>query len=1332
MDFYLQTMSPSMNAALRRASITGIFDPAAANAAVASLLPSPGTGRSTSRGRSYAPGVDAIPEASEDDDGASSLGRRPSVASSLGAGASFGPAAAGVAPPSLMATGHSSFPHTASGAASARAAILGGSAYASAAGSVATLPAGRVSAAGAGAGPAYSSGLRQTGVLRRASPPPAGFAAPAALFGDASAPLVSAVPPGAGDRDARWRTGGAGAGAAATQRPGGAGAGASQAHRLLQGAPQLQLQGAPHGSLPSESAVASTHPTALLRQRDMAEWSLMVRDRLAGTAAATVAAAEAASARDAAGALPSLRLQRGDGGVTSGGGYASALAARATAALEAEVGSLARLYAQAENATAAAAANSSSAGSGGSGAAFALGLPLPFELRVPGPAAQAASARAAEAAARSAVANASTGHALVASRARAVATGEAGAGSSSSSGSGSGASHAHGHLGQSLAWVETPLHAQSGVLAPSRIADADALLAAATAAAARGASAAAAAGSGAGAHRGSQHDSHHHSSHSHGHSAGAHHPRVPGIAVPHPHPHGHAHGHGHSSPSHGAAASGANEGASGSAASGSASAAAAGAGAGAGAGESAVHTHRDGSTSAGTVREKSSARPSQAQAHASPAGSVHVRRTSAQGAQGLGRRGSIMRRSSALAAAARGQEAPEDLIKRARALAAAASAAAGGKGAGAASGTASDAATTGPSGDAPADPGALAASIHQLEARLAVMRRLQSERKAAAAAATGDGAGAGDGKRASQTPGRLRGQRGSRTSALSKGTGTVGRDRPGDGHGEAGSYEDDPRGYVDEATGEWIPDERGWYDEETGEWVPDERGFFDEEVGEWVPDDRGFYDEAAGEWVPDERGFFDEEAGEWTYDERGFFDPETDEWVHDERGYYDEETGQWVHDERGFFDHAGGEGSEWIPDARGYYDESAGTWIPDSRGYYDGDGNWVPTLDAHEQEGYGEGEGYGEEQVAKKSGLLRRVGTAVARLFGRNASSASGNGNGNGPVGGSDGAASSRAEVAGAPEGDLGAEWPGPEDPPDAVLKGFLAKCGSRDAFWRRRFCVLTTTELRYYGSREDAGREAAAAARAGPSSTARPLRLHKGAVDLSAANLLVGAGAAKSGAPTRFCFRLDVGRRVFTFAAASEATMLSWIGALARVTHTNLRAVLSAAGPEYAGMLRLTADGTGAMPYGPAAGLPTYDEEEDEDGYGHFDDGTGAQYHHHHDHHDDGDGRYHDEHQGYGYDGASYGAGSGPQAHANPDRFYHGYGRDDGSLGRGSTGTGAGTGTGGDGYYDRSGAGGRAGAGGKVGFAPAPDGYSGVGGTAYRDSYYAPPGLVARTASRR
>lgn len=779
-----------------------------------------------------------------------------------------------------------------------------------------------------------------------------------------------------------------------------------------------------------------------------------------------------------------------------------------------------------------------------------------------------------------------------------------------------------------------------------------------------------------------------------------------------------------------------------------------------------MQTHRDGSTSAGTVREKSTAPAPAAHAHApSPAGSVALRRSSAQlGA--VGRRGSVMRRSSALAAAARGQEAPEDLIKRARALAAAASAAAGGGGKSAAGGDASDVATAGggtAAGEAPSDAAALAASIHQMEARLAVMRRLQAERKASSSSAAADGAapdGTAAGKRASATPGRIRGQRGSRLSALSKGTGTgAGGGAAAGGHGEAGSYEDDPRGYVDEATGEWVPDERGWFDDETGEWVPDERGFFDEEAGEWVPDDRGFFDEAAGEWVPDERGFFDEEAGEWVYDERGFFDPESDEWVHDERGYYDEETGVWVHDERGFFDSANagrggsgghdgaGSGAEWVPDARGYYDEASGTWIPDSRGYYDADGNWVPTLDA-QQEGEGEGdeldEGAVEGQAGKKTGLLRRVGTAVARLFGRNAPATSGSGNGHvGSSGGAhgydgNGAASggapgaSRPDVAAGPDGDLGAEWPGPEDPADAVLKGFLAKCGSRDAFWRRRFCVLTTTELRYYGSREDAAREAAAAARAGPGSTSRPLRLHKGSVDLSAANLLVGAGGAKGGAPTRFCFRLDVGRRVFTFAAASEATMLSWIGALARVTHTNLRAVLSAAGPEYAGMLRLTADGTGAMPYGPAAGLPTYDEEEEGE-YG-YDDGRG--YDRHHDgSFDDGydDGSYAaGGARGSAYSGAA-GAGARPQSRAHADRFYHGYGqgqgREDGSMGRGSVATG----TGSDAYYAQShGPSGRAGGGGKVGFAPAPDGYSGVGGTAYRDSYYAPPGLVARTASRR
>ena len=66
-----------------------------------------------------------------------------------------------------------------------------------------------------------------------------------------------------------------------------------------------------------------------------------------------------------------------------------------------------------------------------------------------------------------------------------------------------------------------------------------------------------------------------------------------------------------------------------------------------------------------------------------------------------------------------------------------------------------------------------------------------------------------------------------------------------------------------------------------------------------------------------------------------------------------------------------------------------------------------------------------------------------------------------------------------------------------------MLKCGSRNRFWKARYCVLTAAALYYYASRADAEREM----RVG---FARALT-RKGAVDLAAAHVFVGEGSASS-----------------------------------------------------------------------------------------------------------------------------------------------------------------------------------------------------------------------------
>jgi hypothetical protein len=210
----------------------------------------------------------------------------------------------------------------------------------------------------------------------------------------------------------------------------------------------------------------------------------------------------------------------------------------------------------------------------------------------------------------------------------------------------------------------------------------------------------------------------------------------------------------------------------------------------------------------------------------------------------------------------------------------------------------------------------------------------------------------------------------------------------------------------------------------------------------------------------------------------------------------------------------------------------------------------------------------------------------------------------------------------------------GPDDAPDVVLKGYLAKCGSRGAFWHTRYCVLTTEQLIYYASREDHERERQNLQSAGGYAGSEGL-MRKGAVELAGSHPHVGPGAI-GGAPSPFVFRVDTGRRVFAFAASSEAAVLNWVGAVCAVTEANMQAVLAEGGPQFASMADLALRGDGALPY--SAGVAPYGEEEEGEGAA----GDAAY------------GGHYAEHHGDDYSGraakhfASSGR-SGPQRHLMP-----------------------------------------------------------------------------------
>ena len=130
--------------------------------------------------------------------------------------------------------------------------------------------------------------------------------------------------------------------------------------------------------------------------------------------------------------------------------------------------------------------------------------------------------------------------------------------------------------------------------------------------------------------------------------------------------------------------------------------------------------------------------------------------------------------------------------------------------------------------------------------------------------------------------------------------------------------------------------------------------------------------------------------------------------------------------------------------------------------------------------------------------------------------------------------------------------------PPDVVFKGTLLKCNAAGRFWKARYFVLTPTALVYYGSRAKAEADLRAGG-VGGGAAGGPAR--KGAVDLSAAHVLLGPGKTKAGAiPTPYVFRVSTGRRTYVFAAPDMDSLLSWVGVLVGVTHGDLDAVLGPA----------------------------------------------------------------------------------------------------------------------------------------------------------------------------
>ena len=145
-------------------------------------------------------------------------------------------------------------------------------------------------------------------------------------------------------------------------------------------------------------------------------------------------------------------------------------------------------------------------------------------------------------------------------------------------------------------------------------------------------------------------------------------------------------------------------------------------------------------------------------------------------------------------------------------------------------------------------------------------------------------------------------------------------------------------------------------------------------------------------------------------------------------------------------------------------------------------------------------------------------------------------------------------------EGD--AQLAGPEDPPDVIFKGLLMKCDPGGKNWKTRYCVLTPAALLYYRSKARAEADMAAGFKA------RPKKGDKGEVDLAREALCMGVGPGPlrgvASLPTPWVFRIELpgspkaGGRCFLFATGSVDALMSWVGALAAITHVDLQLLLA------------------------------------------------------------------------------------------------------------------------------------------------------------------------------
>jgi hypothetical protein len=130
---------------------------------------------------------------------------------------------------------------------------------------------------------------------------------------------------------------------------------------------------------------------------------------------------------------------------------------------------------------------------------------------------------------------------------------------------------------------------------------------------------------------------------------------------------------------------------------------------------------------------------------------------------------------------------------------------------------------------------------------------------------------------------------------------------------------------------------------------------------------------------------------------------------------------------------------------------------------------------------------------------------------------------------------------------------PEPGDPSGVILKGSLVKCGSTNRFWRKRYCVLTDSELIYYTSKKAADEEL----QSGYRKLTRRGNVQLFTADGRTAMLILGPGTMKK-APTAFAFRIATDNRVFTFCASTSESRMIFVGSVASVIGIDVNDVLA------------------------------------------------------------------------------------------------------------------------------------------------------------------------------